>query len=502
MENVKKKKVLTKISIGLFFLFAGMEYAVILPTMWLYASERFQAESWFYGIIFAAFSFSSLIMSPLFGMWVDYTRNTKACILFANLFEMGGNFLYFIAWSKYWILGGRLVAGIGAGVSSAIFAQIARTTTEEERTSVYSIAMGLRQFGLLIGPGMNVFLKECNFKLGPFKVDHYTSPGLFMAAIWLLQEILMIFMYYDLPSVNQNDKEPVFTEKPQITNGLHANKEGITNGGLSHLPDNIGSINTAAKDNLCEISSLNNSDSATVHKRRSSSVSSHIVDTWRLSKELMREEIIIILASQFIMFFNETAFEALFTPLSNHLLGWKELENSVAYCLIALEAILTFVLVSKVSKRLSDRWLMVIGVIFEGLALVWYLIMLADSKPYEAKILPTVIVGTLIIVFGLPFFSVANISLLSKLTDDKVQGVVQGFQRSSTGVAMILGPMWGGSLVDRLFLLLAVMFGLEVFLAILMALSFGRLKAPSSSKLDMPSQYAEISTDENKPLLS
>ena len=41
--------------------------------------------------------------------------------------------------------------GVGAGVGSAIFAQIARTTTVAERTGMYSLAMGLRQFGLLLG---------------------------------------------------------------------------------------------------------------------------------------------------------------------------------------------------------------------------------------------------------------------------------------------------------------------------------------------------------------
>lgn len=38
------------------------------------------------------------------------------------------------------------------------------------------------------------------------------------------------------------------------------------------------------------------------------------------------------------------------------------------------------------------------------------------------QILPTIIVGTIIIVFGLPFFSVANVSLFSKLTDERTQG--------------------------------------------------------------------------------
>ena len=45
----------------------------------------------------------------------------------------------------------NMVLGLGAGAGTAIYAQIARTTTEDERTGVYSIAMGLRQFGLLIG---------------------------------------------------------------------------------------------------------------------------------------------------------------------------------------------------------------------------------------------------------------------------------------------------------------------------------------------------------------
>ena len=40
----------------------------------------------------------------------------------------------------------------------------------------------------------------------------------------------------------------------------------------------------------------------------------------------------------------------------------------------------------------------------------------------ESIVLPTIIVGTLVIVFGLPFFSVANVSLYSKITDEKTQG--------------------------------------------------------------------------------
>ncbi|KAJ7371828.1 hypothetical protein OS493_023169 [Desmophyllum pertusum] len=225
-----------------------------------------------------------------------------------------------------------------------------------------------------------------------------------------------------------------------------------------------------------------------------------VMENWHLSKDLVREEVIVILASQFMMFFNETAFEAIVTPLSERLLGWHEIENSILYCFIALEAILVFALVRKLSHKMSDRWLMVIGIAFEGLALIWYLCLLANAKPYDSVVLPTIVVGTLVIVFGLPFFSVANISLYSKITDEKTQGIAQGVQRSVTGVAMILGPLWGGALTRRLYLMIGVMVVLEVILAIMMFFSFHRLKEPQKH---IPSQYDEIGTqNERQPLLA
>lgn len=69
------------------------------------------------------------------------------------------------------------VIGVGAGVGSAIFAHIAQTTTEAERAPAISILMASRQIGLLFGPGLNVALQKCDFYIGKYHVDKYTSPG-------------------------------------------------------------------------------------------------------------------------------------------------------------------------------------------------------------------------------------------------------------------------------------------------------------------------------------
>ena len=104
------KKLLTNLSIKIFFLFSGIEFgtlikivsfcieslffacylAVILPTLWDYLHINFGATKWFYGLTLSAFSMANFVTGPLYGLAFDYTRQTKSIILFANLFEIGG----------------------------------------------------------------------------------------------------------------------------------------------------------------------------------------------------------------------------------------------------------------------------------------------------------------------------------------------------------------------------------------------------------------------------
>ena len=56
--------------------------------------------------------------------------------------------------------------------------------------------------------------------------------------------------------------------------------------------------------------------------------------------------------------------------------------------------------------------------VYKEITTVFFSLFFSD----ESIVLPTIIVGTLVIVFGLPFFSVANVSLYSKITDEKTQG--------------------------------------------------------------------------------
>ena len=67
--------------------------------------------------------------------------------------------------------------GIGAGAGAALFGEVSRTTTRKERTAAFTMMVAARQFGLIIGPGLNLFLRQLDYKVGPFTFDKYTSPG-------------------------------------------------------------------------------------------------------------------------------------------------------------------------------------------------------------------------------------------------------------------------------------------------------------------------------------
>ena len=63
---------------------------VIIPTLWLYLQHTYNASESFYSIVLSAFSFSSLVVGPFFGAWIDFSHKTKATLFIGIIFEIGG----------------------------------------------------------------------------------------------------------------------------------------------------------------------------------------------------------------------------------------------------------------------------------------------------------------------------------------------------------------------------------------------------------------------------
>ncbi|KAM4042997.1 major facilitator superfamily domain-containing protein 8-like isoform 2-T2 [Anomaloglossus baeobatrachus] len=445
---------------------------VILPTVWLYL-QSLDAQPFFLGLVLSAFSLTELLSGPMFGYWSDRTGKTKSVILLSNCFEIAGNFMYFVGISKWFLLGSRLVAGVGAGAGASIFGYLTRCSSTKDRVPVFAMAMACRQAGLLIGPAFNVFLRYCTFHIGPFYVDKFSAPGIFMCALWTLMQFVVIFMFYDLT--------------PSPMESLHQEREPL----LKQTDDQsplYGSINCVhdPSSNQDDLSSLENPVTASDSSITNNPICSHDSERNETTKKsvvgLVREEIVVLLTAQFVTFFNQTALETLVTPLAQTYLGFEDLQNSLLYFLCGIEMLFGFLVVRTLSRCCSDRIILAFGLFICNISCIWCLLFLAKPTGSYGFLLAEFVIGVFLQVLGLPFVSVSQVSLFSKVTAEKTQGFNHGLRRSVGGVATILGPLWAAGLTQNLYIMLGTMMGLLILISVMVILSYKYLVEPAESE--------------------
>ncbi|XP_040911556.1 major facilitator superfamily domain-containing protein 8 [Toxotes jaculatrix] len=465
MDNHQKRN-LTFLTIGLIFMLSGIEYAVILPTIWRYL-QILEAPPYFLGLGLSAFSLSGLLTGPLFGFWSDRCKTTKSIILFSNLFEIAGNFMYFIGYSKWLLLSSRLVAGVGAGAGSSIFGFLTRSTRPEERAGIFAAIMACRQAGLLVGPAFNLFLRLCDFKLGPFVVNKYTSPGIFMCLLWVLLQCVVLAMYWDVPPIS-SEGGAVMVEMKRGED----DDEEVPLMGSDEEP-----VHTYRAVNSNQLETSTSSEMQPVHD---ASAVSNPFKNFSASREFLREEVVVLLTAQFITLFNQTALETMVTPLTQRYFSFSELGNSLMYSLCGVEVILGFFFVRWLSGKVADRAVLAVGLVICCSACIWCLIFLCNPRGGYGWELTAFIIGVFLQLLGLPFVAVSQVSLFSKVTAEKTQGFSQGVRRSVGGLATILGPLWAGGLTNNLYIMLGMMLALLVMITVMTALSYERLTEPKA----------------------
>uniref|UniRef100_A0A3Q1H3Q3 Major facilitator superfamily domain-containing protein 8-like n=1 Tax=Acanthochromis polyacanthus TaxID=80966 RepID=A0A3Q1H3Q3_9TELE len=486
MDNRRKKR-LTYFTTGLIFLLSGVEYAVILPTIWRYL-QTLDAEPYFLGLTLSAFSLSGLLSGPLFGHWSDRRRAIKKIILFGNLFEIVGNLMYFMGYSKWLLLSSRFVAGIGSGIGSSIFGVLTRCTAPEDRANVFATVMACRQAGLLIGPAFNIFLRLSDFHVGPFLVDKYTSPGLFMCLMWTLLQPVVVFMYWDLPPIenvkaknrliNSNEEK---TEQELVKDEDESNEEEKPLMSSQEMVGSYGSVvrSSPLKNHTSPASNGTMNHISTPPSPMPPETNKSSFFTCSMMREFLKEEVVVLLAAQFITLFNQTALETMVTPLTQKYFNFGELENSVMYCLAGGVVIAGFLFVRWLSRHVAERVVLVIGLSIANISCIWCLIFLANPRGDYPWQLTEFIIGIFLQVVGLPFVAVSQVSLFSKITSEKTQGFSQGVRRSVGGLATILGPLWAGGLTENMYIMMGVMMGLLVMLSVMVAFSYNQLVEPA-----------------------
>eukprot|EP00049_Salpingoeca_infusionum_P006512 m.108122 g.108122 ORF g.108122 m.108122 type:complete len:513 (+) comp13337_c0_seq1:100-1638(+) len=490
IQLTRKQRLLSLIVCGLFFFFSGVEYAVILPTLWLFLQELHEGRRWFFGLTITVFSIANILSSPLFGLFADQgARKIKPLMILGVTFMILGNAVYFFANDAYCILEARFLCGFGAGFGAALMAYLARVTTPKERTPIIGTTSVARQFGVLVGPGLNFGLEKLSVQLGPFILDSLSAPGFIMTVLWAIALIVVLILFTDASYrdallstvVVVGDTNPTHAEgmnvQQQSAAPLRAS-EGPRMIGTSlpatGIEGTVGSKQVTATTPLLLSAGGKQSNSNMGHDH------AHAQDTLGHDNPLLQRHMIVLFLTNFLTIFTQMALETWLTPLTQEFFGWGETNNSYMYIVLGGIAVISFIFVRILaSKDVSDRVLLLIGLIIEVVGVGAIVGVSHFMKPHTTFALVIMSVTATLIVIGLPFLMVATPPLISKFAPDHLQGRAQAVMRMCGAMGMILAPLWAGVMSERMLIFTGVLEALEVSALVAVLWTFSRLKTTS-----------------------
>lgn len=477
------KKQLTLIGFALRRFAAGIDYMIIMPTLWFYL-DSFNSRYYFLGLVIAADSFVCFILSPLVEVIVEKTQKIRVLGFLANLFQIAGSMIYALPLYFYMPLVGRLVSGVGASFGSALNGEIKRVTSPEERNRVMIIMEGVRLFGIIIGPGMNFFLKHFDLSFGPWVIDQRTAPGFFMAIVWLLVQIVHIFTVYDLhddapqpykelPSDDErsfDDEQPKGHPPIDETTADHEAKasrdesEATSDDETERHSEKIEIYDDDDDDNR-------NMVEETKSPRRVPPIYSEDIPGMASGKQSIRDllgrlDVIIILIAQFFMFFNQTAFETLMLLIGVEKLGFTINILSIVFIVAGVEMVAVIVVVWSANKSVDAKYLLLTS-LSAGIIASFARLATTFTRTHGAGILAMTLLMGFFTIIGTPLASIAGKSVLPKITRVETHGFYQAAFSTAQHLGLVTGTLVASALYEHLVIFSSLM--IVVFMVVYMA---------------------------------
>ena len=467
----QSKRQLTLIGFGIRRFVVGINYAIVIPSLWFYL-ESFGAPYYFLGIAIAADAIIGIIVAPVVGKIADITRRIRAIGAITIFLDFVGNIVYALPMHVYMPILGRCVSGIGAGYVSALYGEVARITTPAERTRIVTFLEGVRLLGITIGPSFNFFLQNFDFYIGSWKIDKRTAPGFFMAILWFVVGIIHMFTVYNLtkdyrhleeeflkngypekkgkkgssyePGVSQGspeDRERSLMD-PRSSHGSSVDLMGSRDqkGSYYHLE---GHSSDDELDDEMTYFDILRSQRQEEDKHSSRSFGERIMAAF------LRPELLVLFLSQFLMYFNQSSFETLAPLIGVELFGFTITYLSILYVAAGVELVIVIVSVWFVSHHIADRTLLLASVAM-GTVGVFAQLGVAFSQPHSTGGLVLALVMSFFMLLATPITSIVGKSLLSKITPVEDQGFYQGCLASTQQLGLVSGPLVGSALFTYL----------------------------------------------------
>ncbi|KFM83065.1 hypothetical protein X975_07487, partial [Stegodyphus mimosarum] len=195
-----------------------------------------------------------------------------------------------------------------------------------------------------------------------------------------------------------------------------------------------------------------------------------------IKQNYFRDEVVVLLGLAFISCFSQTVLETVVTPLAQKYYHFNEMDNSYIYLFAGIEVILIFSMIKYISRKVSDRCLIIFGLVILCVAMALPILFIPSAIPGETKTLPFFIITVVIDLIGIAIIVVCSSSLLSKLTSEDSQALFQGFRRSMCSLGCIMGPLWGGAFLFDIRLLFCIPLAVTALITVLFLVSYKKLE--------------------------
>jgi len=431
--NLMSASTVTVVSLGVL---GFIEYSLVMPSMAKYL-ERLGAGNGFYGLSLSSFSMAKLLFQPILGTWAD-RDHLVGPFLFSLLLAMIGNLVYGLAEfleSKWCILIGRSLVGMGAANSTLVMSYISRITTKHNRTKALAIINGLNLLGIVLGPVTNILINfTVDTGIKGLQLNPYTNPGFFMA-IFL---VVMCFMM-----------TATFRE-PKRAYGLLENNENFL------------------------ITRRETEDSTSL-------LSTGEIEGWSpvYRRIFFRDKLWVHYVLSFVSNFILAELETALPVLTFDSYGWGTVENALLYAVVGIITAFTLIFTGVFSHRISDREFVSAGTVIYGVALIFCCLTLSVRRPSYVAFCFCLVC----LIIASPLVDSPNVAFYSKRISENGEsarflGLFLSFLDGFTGISRILGPLYAGFALaspDRLVVYLGPTI-LWAFMALVYVSNFNEFK--------------------------
>ncbi len=162
-------------------------FGIIIPLLPFYA-QTFGASPLVIGLLFASFSLSQLVASPILGDLSD-RWGRRPVLIFSLLGTVVSFVMLALATSLSMLFAARIVDGLSGGNITTARAYIADITTEENRAKAFGLLGAAFGLGFIVGPGLGAALSRISYTAPIWTAAVITVVATAVAFFWLPETV-------------------------------------------------------------------------------------------------------------------------------------------------------------------------------------------------------------------------------------------------------------------------------------------------------------------------